>query len=124
MNVERLNKALLSIKEASNKLEDILKRLAKGMNIKDHYNDIWTAYVKVEYSVILTKLSVGDGSSVRHTGLIRDGRPEDYLVSAYDLLTSVSKKIRLKDYQKALSELREARDKLKQVLIELQKKKV
>ncbi|MCD6511793.1 MAG: hypothetical protein J7K45_04320 [Thaumarchaeota archaeon] len=106
------------VSDARDGLESILSRLAKGSDLKALKDDFFDVYVLLEKAVFLYKL---EGSVESLEGFEKvDGRPEELVVGALDLLESF---LNDPDGPDRLKMLRGARNRIKSVLILLRSRR-
>ena len=117
-----MEKALNELNEAQQILNEVITQVSISREPHSLSTEIWQAFSKIEYSVLLLKLHLKDenpGQLVKPPKLSEGLRDE--LVRAADLVSRALLDIRQESYGNALLHARQARDILREIQLVLRK---
>ena|GEM_PF-3400645 len=122
MSSPRVEKAMTKLKEAQRTLNEVIAETGMGKGHQALSNDIWRAFAKIEYAVLLLKLHL----RVENPGQLLKG-PEitddlgDELVKSAELVSRAILDIDRQRLQGALLYARQGRDILREILLVIRK---
>lgn len=123
LSTERIVRALATTSEIKEDLRGILCELNEGGSIEAFSERVWNIYSKVEHIVLIIKLEVGrERPGILINKKEFEGDPKEKLTSALHLIDEAIGALKDRQLDEALEKTRNARDKLKGVLIFLRKK--
>ena len=117
-----MDKALNELNEAQRILNEVIAQVSMSREPHSLSTEIWRAFSKIEYSVLLLKLRLKNenpGQLVKPPKLSEGLRDE--LVRAADLVSRALLDIRQESYGEALLHARQARDILREIQLVLRK---
>lgn len=122
MSTPRVEKAMTELKETQRTLNEVIAKTGMGKDYQAISNDIWRAFAKIEYAVLLLKLHL----RVENPGQLLKGPVitedlDEELVKSADLVTRAVLDIEQERVQEALLYARQGRDILKEILLVIRK---
>ena len=117
-----MDKALNELNEAQRILNEVIAQISMSREPHSLSTEIWRAFSKIEYSVLLFKLHLKDenpGQLAKSPKLSESLRDE--LVRAADLVSRTLSDTRQESYAEALLHARQARDILREIQLVLRK---
>jgi len=123
LNSWRTQKAIKSLIEVSNILDNILERISEDGFTADFIYSLWEAYSKLEYSVLMLKLHLGEDVSRNIGGEIKStGDDSENLSRASDQINQALNRAEDEDYQGTLEFTRKSRNLMRNIMVEIRKK--
>jgi hypothetical protein len=123
LNSWRTQKAIKSLIEASNILDNILERISEDGFTADFIYSLWEAYSKLEYSVLMLKLHLGEDVSKKIGGEIKStGDDSENLSRASDKINQALNRAEEEDYQGTLEFTRKSRNLMRNIMVQIRKK--
>lgn len=122
LNPWRTQKAIKSLNESSNILDKIIENISEEIVPENFTFSLWEVYSKLEYSVLMLKLHLGENVSRKIGGHI------DSVINDLENLTAASDQINIAlgnaeegDYQGTLEHTRKSRNLIREMMVKIRK---
>ncbi len=122
MNPGRAKKAEETIADAAKILDQIIQQISTGKNVSDFSHAIWEIFSKIEYSILMLKLYLGNENPGRLTKKVKiNENDREMFVDVSNEITDTLSNLRDENYFKALESARRARNILHATLLAIRK---
>ncbi len=125
MNLERAKKAEETIIDAAKILDQIIQQISTEKNISDFPHTTWEIFSKIEYSILMLKLYLGNenpGRLIKKDMINKNG--QEMLVDVSNEITDALMSFRDEKYFNALESARRARNSLHALLIAIRNNRI
>ena len=122
LNPGRAKKAEETIVDAAKILDQIIQQVSKDKNVSDFSHAIWEIFSKIEYSILMLKLYLGNENPGRITKKVKINKNDhEMFVEVSNEITDALNNLREENYFKALESARRARNILHTTLLAIRK---
>mgnify|MGYP001403211549 FL=1 len=125
MNLERAKKAEETIIDAAKILDQIIQQISTEKNISDFSHTTWEIFSKIEYSILMLKLYLGNenpGRLIKKDMINKNG--QEMLVDVSNEIADALMSFRDEKYFNALESARRARNSLHALLIAIRNNRI
>ena len=125
MNLERSKKAEETIIDAAKILDQIIQQISTEKNISDFSHTTWEIFSKIEYSILMLKLYLGNenpGRLIKKDMINKNG--QEMLVDVSNEIADALMSFRDEKYFNALESARRARNSLHALLIAIRNNRI
>ena len=125
MNLERAKKAEETIIDAAKILDQIIQQISTEKNISDFSHTTWEIFSKIEYSILMLKLYLGNENPGRLTKKVRiKENDQKMLVEISNEIADALMSLKDEKYFNALESARRARNSLHALLIAIRNNRI
>jgi len=125
LNLERAKKAEETIIDAAKILDQIIQQISTEKNISDFSHTTWEIFSKIEYSILMLKLYLGNenpGRLIKKDMINKNG--QEMLVDVSNEIADALMSFRDEKYFNALESARRARNSLHALLIAIRNNRI